>query len=120
MTAHDDQITCLALSNSGALLASRQRGENADVVVWDFNAKKPIFRLSEHDHEVVLLKFSHDDKLLISCGNQLDGRMFIWNTANGHIVCSTQLIPTILLESPNCCAWGGFTKDVKLRPTVDY
>ena len=40
--------------------------------------------------------------------------MFIWNTSNGHIVCSTQLIPTILLESPACCAWGGFVKDVKV------
>ena len=58
LTAHDDQITCLAISNSGHLLASGQRGENADVVIWDFQQKKAIYRLSEHDYEVTLLSFS--------------------------------------------------------------
>lgn len=88
MTAHDDQITCLAISNNGQMIASGQRGENSDIVVWDFAAKKPIYRLSEHDYEVVILQFSNDDKLLLSCGSQLDGKMFIWNTTNGHIVSS--------------------------------
>jgi hypothetical protein len=46
--------------------------------------------------------------------------MFIWNTANGHIVSSMQLVPQILLDVPKCCAWGGFVKDVKLRTTTDY
>ena len=46
--------------------------------------------------------------------------MFIWNTTNGHIVSSVQLIPQIILETPKCCAWGGFVKDVKLRPTANY
>lgn len=120
MTAHDDQITCLAVSNSGHMLASGQRGENSDIVCWDFNGKKPVYRLSEHDYEVVLLRFSHDDRLLLSCGNQLDGRMFIWNTANGHIVSSVQLYPSVLSEAPRCAAWGGFVKDVKLRATTNY
>lgn len=120
MTAHDDQITCLAISNNGQMIASGQRGENSDIVVWDFAAKKPIYRLSEHDYEVVILQFSNDDKLLLSCGSQLDGKMFIWNTTNGHIVSSMQLVPQILLDVPKCCAWGGFVKDVKLRTTTDY
>lgn len=58
LTAHDDQITCLAVSNGGALLASGQRGENADVVVWNFAEKRAMYRLSEHDYEVTLLAFS--------------------------------------------------------------
>ena len=51
------------------MLASGQRGDNSDVVVWNFENKKAIFRLSEHDHEVTHVDFSHDDRLLISCGN---------------------------------------------------
>ena len=31
-----------------------------------------------------------------------------------------QLIPTILSEPPVCISWGGFVKDVKLRPTGSY
>ena len=88
LTAHDDQITCLAISNSGNLLASGQRGENADIVLWNFQEKRAIYRLSEHDYEVTLLTFSQDDRLLMSCGNTLDAKMFIWNTSNGHIVSS--------------------------------
>jgi len=38
-------------------------------VIWDYASKRAIFRLSEHDYEVQLLDFSHDDRLLISIGN---------------------------------------------------
>ena len=68
------------------MLASGQRGENSDIVVWDYAGKQAVYRLSEHDHEVCNLAFSHDDRLLMSTGNTLDGKMFIWNMANGHIV----------------------------------
>lgn len=73
------------------MLATGQRGDNSDVVLWDFNSKRAIFRLSEHDYEVSHLAFSHDDTLLISAGNSLDGKLFIWNTTNGHIVSSLKV-----------------------------
>ena len=69
LTAHDDQVTCLAVSNGGSMLATGQRGENSDVVIWDFANKKAVYRLSEHDHEVTNLSFSSDDRLLLSTGN---------------------------------------------------
>ena len=68
-----------------------QRGDNADVVIWDYNSKSALFRLCEHDYEVTNLAFSHDDQLLISTGNSLDGKLFIWNTQNGHIVSSLKV-----------------------------
>ena len=74
------------MSNNGNLLASGQKGENSDIVIWDYIQKLAIYRLSEHDHGVQNLAFSHDDRLLLSTGNTLDGKMFIWNMANGHIV----------------------------------
>ena len=99
------------------MIASGQRGENSDIVVWDHQAKKALFRLSEHDYEVTLLDFSHDDRLLLSTGNQLDGKLFIWNMANGSIVSSMQLVPGVFAEGAKCLKWGGFAKDIKLRPT---
>ena len=110
----------MALSYNGNLVASGQRGENSDVVLWDFHQKKAIFRLSEHDFEVTLLAFSYDDKLLLSCGNTLDGKLFIWNTTNGHIVSSLMIIPSVFSEAPRCLIWGGFAKDYKQRNTTDY
>lgn len=120
LRGHDDQITCLALSNDGRLIASGQRGDNSDILLWDYETKKAVFRLSEHDHEVSCIHFSHDDCLLMSTGNQLDGKMFIWDTSNGFIVTSMQLLPTVLSEAPRCISWGGFVKNVKLRPTANY
>ena len=108
------------MSNSGNFLASGQKGENSDIVIWDYNSKQAIFRLSEHDHEVVNLAFSHDDRLLMSTGNTLDGKMFIWNMTNGHIVAQMPLCPTVFTEAPKCIAWGGMVKDVKLRQTINY
>ena len=79
-----------------------------------------MFRLSEHDHEIARVDFSHDDKLLISTGNHLDGKLFIWNTSNGHIVANINVIPIIFAEAPKYVKWGGFVKDIKLRPTSKY
>lgn len=120
LRGHDDQITCLSLSNNGKTIASGQKGDNSDIILWDYETKKAVFRLSEHDHEVSNLHFSHDDLLLISTGGQLDGKMFIWDTSNGYIVTSMHLVPTLLSESPSCISFGGFIKDVKLRPTTNY
>jgi WD40 repeat protein len=102
------------------MLASGQKGENSDIVVWDFNEYKAIFRLSEHDHEVMAVSFSYDDRLLLSCGNTLDGKLFIWNTQNGHIVSSLAIIPTTFTEAPRCLIWGGYAKDYKGRDTTNY
>ena len=66
------------------------------------------------------MAFSHDDRLLISTGNTLDGKMFIWNMANGHIVAQMPLVPSVFAEAPRCVAWGGMVKDVKLRQTTNY
>ena len=110
----------MAIANQGHLIASGQKGDNADIVMWDYASKRAIFRLSEHDFEVSLLEFSHDDRLLISIGNQLDGKLFIWDTANGFIVSKISLIPTIYTEAPKCVKWGGFQKDIKLRNTSKY
>jgi hypothetical protein len=62
------------------------------------------------------VEFSHDDKLLFSCGNSLDKKIFIWNTANGYIVGSHAMIPEVI----TCIKWGGFEKDIKGRDTQKY
>lgn len=110
----------MAVSHNGALLASGQRGDNSDIVIWDFNEKRAIFRLSEHDYEITNLAFSHDDRLLLSTGNTLDGKLFIWNMKNGHIVSSLPIVTAYFAESPTCAAWGGMAKDNKLRVTQNY
>ena len=117
---HDDQVTCVAISHNGKLLASGQKGDNSDVLVWAFDQGKLMYKLSEHDYAITTLDFSHDDRLLISCGSQLDGKLFIWDMSNGYIVSTITVIPGIYPTAITCAKFGGFTKDVKLRATSKY
>lgn len=93
LRGHDDDITCLAVSPSGTLIATGQEGVNADVVLWDATTGKEKFRLSEHDEGVACLAFSPDDRLLISCGIHADGKIFAWDTETGCIVANGALAP---------------------------
>lgn len=120
LKGHDDQVTCIAISHNGKLLASGQRGDNSDVLVWSYDTGKLLYKLSEHDYEITTLDFSHDDRLLISCGNQLDGKLFIWDMSTGYIVTTTTLVPGIYPQSATCARFGGYAKDVKLRATSKY
>jgi WD40 repeat protein len=61
LRGHNDNISCLALSPSGRLIASGQVGENCDVIVWDFERKELVWRLQEHFHGISCLAFSDDE-----------------------------------------------------------
>lgn len=75
-----------------------------------------MFKLSEHDYCVITVQFSDDEKLLFSCGNSMDKKLFIWDTSNGYIVGSYPLLPDPII----CMKWGGFVKDIKGRDTNRY
>jgi len=72
--------------------------------------------LSEHDYEVSCVEFSHDDRLLFSCGNPMDKRIFIWDCSSGFIVGSVNHCP----EPTALARWGGYAKDIKGRDTIKY
>ena len=66
--------------------------------------------------KIVCVEFSHDDKLLLSCGSPMDKRIFIWDTSNGYIVGSVVQSP----EPTRAVRWGGMAKDIKGRDTNKY
>jgi WD40 repeat protein len=81
---HDDSVTCVALSPSGRLIASGQKGDNADVYVWDYNSRKAIYKFEEHDNMVQGVAFSDDEKILASIGGPEDGNLIVWDMSNGE------------------------------------
>lgn len=121
LRGHDDFISAMAMSASGRYIASGQVGENADVIVWDFEEKKLLYRMQTHDAGLACLSFSHDEKLLLSVGVPADNRILVWDMASGLM--NAQATPSS--ERPpqptvTCACWGGFFKDIKRRDTANY
>jgi WD40 repeat protein len=113
---HDDNISCVALSPSGGMIASGQVGENADVIVWAYDQKRLIYRFQEHDYGIQALAFSHDERLLATVGTAQDNKLIVWDLATGKIVAS--MVPK--LKRFSCVAFGGMVRDVKRRDTSNY
>ena len=115
LRGHRDTISVLVLSPSGRYIASGEHGRDADVVVWDFETKEMLYRLSEHDHGVAGLAFSHDERLLVTVGCSDDKRLFVWDLKTGGIVASEKADADTTVVS-----WGGMFKDIKRRDTETY
>lgn len=113
---HDDFVTCLAVSHAGQLFATGQQGENADVILWGFEGKTQLSCFQEQDHGIDALAFSHDDRFLISCGDIVDQRVFVYDTTSCLIVAWAALTPKPTL----CVLGGGMVRDIKRRDTQEY
>lgn len=113
---HDDLVTCMALSRSGKLVASGQKGENANVYVWDFESTKLLYSFEEHDSGLQCLEFSEDEKFLATVGNNDDHKLMLWDMSNGMIIASSPNLP----KETTCIAHGGFVRDIKRRDTNHY
>lgn len=117
LRGHEGPISCVAMSASGRWLASGERSRRADVLVWDYAAKRLVFRLSEHDAGVAALAFSDDERLLCSIGVAEDGpRLYVWDLMTGNI-CATQ---QRLSSAVAAVAFGGMARDIKRRDTGSY
>lgn len=111
---HSDEITCVAMSASGYLMATGQAGVDSDVIVWDFKKKRLTYRFEEHDYGIQSVAFSHDERLLATLGVDRDRKLIVWDLATGNIVASMR----------NACfrnvRFGGYVRNVKRRDTPFY
>lgn len=114
LRGHDDVVTSLALSSQGRLIASGQRGEHSDILLWDYHSKSLLYRFEEHDGKILSLSFSDDEKILGSIGD--DHQMIFWDMSNGCIIISTCKLPV----GTNIVAFAGFIRDIKRRDTSHY
>lgn len=120
LRGHDDFITTISVSPSGRYIASGNRGENADVIVWDFEEKRLLYRMQSHDHGIAAVAFSHDEKLLLSVGVTQDNRLFVWDMATGLLNAQAPALQNTSQQDTACAVWGGFFKDIKRRDTGNY
>ncbi|GBG63598.1 hypothetical protein CBR_g38664 [Chara braunii] len=116
LRGHDEDVTCLAMSSNGDLIASGQNGRNADVIVWSFAKRDLLFRMSEHDFGVVCVEFSHDDRLLCSIGPPRSQKIIIWDMSSGCQVAHRTADGTPIAAM----AWGGYDINARGHPTSNY
>jgi WD40 repeat protein len=114
LRSHDDTITSISLSPQGRLIASGQRGEHSDVLVWDYGSRQLLYRFEEHDGQIKALAFSDDEKILATIG--ADENMIFWDMSNGCIIVATNKLPPGTTSLGFC----GFIRDIKRRDTSHY
>lgn len=95
LRGHDMQISALAVSRSGNLIASGQngtiayKGNAAPIFVWDVNTQRRVTALRGLTMRVNAVAFSTDERFL--CGMGEDCLLYIWELATGEVVYGTKL-----------------------------
>ncbi|TPX31610.1 hypothetical protein SmJEL517_g05107 [Synchytrium microbalum] len=90
LQGHTNSVSCLAVSKDGKLIASGQithMGFQADIIIWDFETRKLIRRLSLHKVRVQALAFSPNAQFLASLGGQDDNSVIVWDLPSGTAIC---------------------------------
>eukprot|EP00038_Savillea_parva_P023512 m.41267 g.41267 ORF g.41267 m.41267 type:complete len:608 (-) comp6109_c0_seq1:190-2013(-) len=84
LQGHSGNVTCLAVSKSGRYVASGEESAfDATVILWDFEERKVLKKLTLHKNLVTSIAFSANDKYLVSLGGEADGTLTIWDIKSG-------------------------------------
>ncbi|XP_052544249.1 cilia- and flagella-associated protein 52 [Tympanuchus pallidicinctus] len=89
---HTNNVSCVVVSSSGSYVASGQvtfMGFKADIILWDFQKKELLARLSLHKGKVEGLAFSPNDLYLVSLGGRDDGSVVVWDVPRREAVCGS-------------------------------
>lgn len=90
LSEHTNDVTCLTVDPSGKFLASGQKtfmGFKADIVVWDYETKKVVFKESLHKVKVQGIAFTADSNFLITLGGRDDGAVVVWHLGKKIALC---------------------------------
>uniref|UniRef100_A0A8C8BQP1 Cilia- and flagella-associated protein 52 n=1 Tax=Otus sunia TaxID=257818 RepID=A0A8C8BQP1_9STRI len=103
---HTNNVSCVVVSRNGLYVASGQvtfMGFKADIILWDFQRKELLARLSLHKGKIEGLAFSANSLYLLSLGGQDDGSVVVWHVAKREAVCGSPA---------SACSTGGVTSVV--------
>ncbi|XP_057279952.1 cilia- and flagella-associated protein 52 isoform X1 [Pezoporus wallicus] len=89
---HTNNVSCVAVSRDGVYVASGEvafMGFKADIILWHFERKELLARLSLHKGRVEGLAFSPNNLYLISLGGQDDGSVVVWHVDQREAICGS-------------------------------
>ncbi|KAI8927862.1 WD40-repeat-containing domain protein [Entophlyctis helioformis] len=117
---HTNVISCIAISKDGKRIASGQvthMGFQADIIIWDFEQRKLLRRLTLHKVKVQALAFSPSGTYLASLGGEDDNCVIVWDLQKFAAICGSPastdssgvtLALSYLNNNDNMFATGGF------------
>ncbi|KFO86672.1 WD repeat-containing protein 16, partial [Buceros rhinoceros silvestris] len=89
---HTNNVSCVVVSRDGVYVASGQvtfMGFKADIILWNYQRRESLARLSLHKGRVEGLAFSVNSLHLVSLGGQDDGSVVVWHVGKREAVCGS-------------------------------
>uniref|UniRef100_H2ZR20 CFA20 domain-containing protein n=1 Tax=Ciona savignyi TaxID=51511 RepID=H2ZR20_CIOSA len=84
---HDEEISCLAIQHDGQILASASASNGliqSKICLLDVHTGACKAMLSHHEHGVVDMGYSKDDRFLITIGDYRDNTIVVWSSFDGE------------------------------------
>jgi cilia- and flagella-associated protein 52 len=106
LRAHDAEISALAISSNGKMIASGQRGSDrrkgaiSPVIIWDYEKREIYKDFGGLADSVLCLEFSGDGRFLVATGANC--MIYIWDVTTGEVVYGrkTESICTVATWGP--------------------
>eukprot|EP00395_MALV-II_sp_L67-2_P000232 gene232-383_t len=108
LRAHDNEVSAIAISKNGKILASGQRGSErrkgcvAPVIVWDLENRSIYKDFGGLADSVICLEFSPDGRFLVGTG--ANNYLYVWDMTTGEVVYSRRTEHVCFLA-----IWGDVT-----------
>lgn len=100
LRGHDNEISAIAVSTDGGLVASGQlgsvlhKGYDAPVIVWDTQGRRDVYQLLGITQGVENLAFSADARFLAATGGS-NNSFYVWDMQTGEVVASKKYLKPV-------------------------
>ena len=100
LRGHDNEISAIAVSTDGGLVASGQlgsvlhKGYDAPVIVWDTQGRRDVYQLLGITQGVDNLAFSADARFLAATGGS-NNSFYVWDMQTGEVVASKKYMKPV-------------------------
>lgn len=92
LMGHTEEISTLALQHDGLMLASASGPSDtvaSQILLWNLPDGVCQKVLTHHEHEVVCLAYSRDDRFLVSVGDYRECSVVVWSTRDLVVLASS-------------------------------
>ena len=84
LQGHQGKVSCTCISEDGKIGISGSTDKQ--VILWDFENRKPRFIFSDHTKNILSVAISKDGQKALSGGALLDNRIILWDLIKGEKV----------------------------------